>query len=409
MHWQVVLAGCAGMAMSTLNVYSVGVFLQPLETAFGWSRGAISAGPAIAAFSTVVLGPFAGAAIDRLGPRRIGLTGIVLLMILTAALSLVGPNIRSWWGVWILLALINTLIQPTIWTAAVSGFFALGRGLALAATLSGSGIASLITPILSFHLIERYGWRFAYVALASIWGSVSLPLIWLFLTSRTDQNRIARRDVRAAVATRPRRAAPPWSWRFVQLALAGFLIAAVVVPLTINLVPILSWNGLPQGRAASTAALLGLASVPGRLLIGHLLDRLEARYLAAVSVSLPILSCALLLHFPGSSSAAAAAVLILGLTLGAELDLVAYLTSRYFGLAHFGLLFGTIAGLVTLAGGAGPWAVNLVYDAVHSYRPVLLFACPMCIGSAVLFLLLKPGSYSTEAAGAQAPGRAACQ
>ena len=87
---------------------------------------------------------------------------------------------------------------------------------------------------------------------------------------------------------------------------------------------------------------------------------------------------------------ALAGVILLGLTLGAELDLVAYLTSRYFDLNRFGLLFGVIGALITLAGGAGPWVVSLVYDHAGSYRPVLLAAFPMCLAAAALFVSLQP-------------------
>jgi len=107
-------------------------------------------------------------------------------------------------------------------------------------------------------------------------------------------------------------------------------------------------------------------------------------------VCLPVFSSWLLIASPGSATAASAAVLILGLALGAELDLVAYLTSRYFRLENFGLLFGTIGGLITLAGGGGPWVISLVYDFHHSYLPVLWAISPMCLISAALFLFLGP-------------------
>ena len=393
-HWPVVLAACAGVAVSTINTYSLGVFMQPLEQEFGWTRAEISTGHAIAAIATIILAPFLGAAIDRFGPRRIGLFGVSALCVLTALLSRAGPDIASWNAIWTALALMNIFILPSIWTAAVASFFSAGRGFAFAVVLCGSGLASIVTPILAYQLIENFGWRIAYVGLAGIWAAVVLPLLVLFFTSKTD---LARRAPRAAGQTQP--AINPLrsgliSPRFLQLAVATLLIASVVVTLAVSLVPVLSSNGLTRAEAAGAASLLGFASIAGRLTSGYLLDRVEGRFLAAFAVSMPIIACAILIVAPGSVPAATAAVLIIGVALGAELDLVAYLTSRYFKVENFGLLFGTLTGVTTLAAGFGPLAINGVYDNTQSYLPALWAAFPMCALSALLFFLLGPYPHS---------------
>jgi len=310
------------------------------------------------------------------------------LCCLTALLGASGPSIWSWRFVWCLLALINVFIVPTVWTTAVSGLFTVGRGLALAATLCGSGIGSLITPVLTYRLIERLGWRLAFVGLAVIWGVIVIPTVLIFFTSVQDRRRTQRRPRAIVAGTVGRRDLA--SRRFLQLATAGFLIAIVVVSFAVSVVPILSSRGLERSEAASLASILGFASITGRLAIGFLLDRIEGRYLAAASVLLPIASSLLLILMPGSMAAAALAVLIVGLALGAELDLVAYLTSRYFGLENFGLLFGTIGGLVTLAGGCGPMAISFIYDTSHSYVLALWVSIPVCLVASILFFLLGP-------------------
>ncbi|HEX7875294.1 MAG TPA: MFS transporter [Sphingobium sp.] len=390
-HWPVVAAAMAGVAMSTINSYSTGVFIEPLEQAFGWSRAQISMGPAITAPIIIFMGPVMGAAIDRFGPRRIGLIGVISVFLLNMLLSTVGPSIWSWFAVWGLIAIANIFIQPSVWTSAVSGMFSAGRGFALALTLSGSGIGSLVTPFLVYELTARYGWRMGYVGLALFWAVVAIPLIYFLFTSVKDKDRIAGRT---PISFTPRGDGAGkrqlLSRRFIQLAVAGWLIASVVISLVTNLVPVLSSSGLTRGEAAAIAPLLGVASITGRLAIGFLLDRMRGTILAAVSVCLPIATSLLLLGLPGSVPGAAAAVLILGLALGAELDLVAYLTSRYFGLRNFGLLFGTIGGLITLAGAAGPLAMNIVYDATKSYDSALWFYIPICLAASLLFLFLGP-------------------
>ena len=365
--------------------------MQPLQAEFGWSRASIASGHTIAGVATVILAPLFGGLIDRFGPRRIGIPGVVLLCLFTALLSSAGPSIRSWQGLWVLLALINVAILPNVWTAAVTSLFSAGRGLALAVTLCGSGLGSLITPVLAFHLIDALGWRHAFVALAGAWGLLVVPVLVLCFRGATDiagQPQVAmplqseRSPITSAIGTL-------CTGRFLRLALATLLIASVIVPLAVTLVPILSSRGIERGQAASIAALMGIASISGRLTIGYLLDRVNARVLAAVAVCIPIVSCLLLIGAPGSQVAATAAVLAAGLSLGAELDIVAYLTSRYFSLGHFGLVFGTLAGLITLGGsGLGPLALNATFDAVQSYVPALWAAIPMCLAASVLFLTL---------------------
>jgi hypothetical protein len=92
----------------------------------------------------------------------------------------------------------------------------------------------------------------------------------------------------------------------------------------------------------------------------------------------------------GATPAASLAVMIFGLALGAELVILAYLTSRYFGVASFGMLFGTIGAFIGLAGSTGPVLLNAVYDATQSYELASMGIIPVCLISASLFLLLGP-------------------
>ena len=105
---------------------------------------------------------------------------------------------------------------------------------------------------------------------------------------------------------------------------------------------------------------------------------------------MPVIGSLILITMPGSVPAAAAAVLIFGLSLGAELDIMAYLTSRYFKSESFGMMFGTIGGFVGLAGATGPVILNRVYDLTQSYVPALWGILPVCLLSATLFLLMGP-------------------
>jgi len=392
-HWPTVVAAMTGVGLSTIVTYSTSVFIAPLEREFGWSRADISSGHVIAGAATIVCAPWTGWLVDRFGPRRIGLVAALAMCLSMAMLSLTGPSIWSWRALWLFIAFAVVLIQPLVWTSSVTSLFEKRRGMALAVTLCGSGIGSLVTPPLTYYLITHLGWRMAFVALPAIWGAVALPLLLLFFTSAADKARRSRFVAAPRVPTQMREVLRGviLTRRFLTLLFGGFFFALIVVPAVVTMVPLLAANNIPTGEAAAIASSVGLASIFGRLNIGLLLDRVPGRFVAAACACLPIASYAILLASPGSVSAATAAALILGLALGAELDILAYLVSRYFPIRNFGVLFGTIGGFITLAGSAGPMALNSVYDHTHSYQPALWAMIPLCVVASLLFLTL--GAY----------------
>ena len=389
-HWKVVLAACAGMGVASTIAYSSGLFIEPLEQEFGWSRAQIMSGHSIAATVAAVCAPFMGILVDRNGPRRIGLAAVIIVCISIALFSLTGPSIWQWRALWLPLTVGIILVQPLVWTAAVTSLFSAGRGLALAVTLCGSSVASMIVPKLTETLILNLGWRLAWVGLAGFLLVMALPVIWLFFRGALDQLR--SRENSASVKSSQTRASV-WqsgilTWRFPVLLIAGVSIALVVVTIVVSVVPVLTASGISRSNAASIAGLVGVTAILGRLSIGALLDRMDGRIIAAICVSLPVFALLLLIQWPGSIVAASVAILIFGFALGAELDIVAYLTSRYFGRENFGFLFGTIGGLIGFAGGNGPVILNAIYDTTGSYLPAIWAAIPICLFSAMLFLCL---------------------
>lgn len=388
-HWKVVLAAVAGMSIATLPSYSAALLYAPFEQEFGWARAQIAAPHLIASIAGIVFSPFVGALIDRHGPRRIGVAAAVLMCLFIPLVSLVGPELWTLAAFYVAMSLPVILVQPMVWTAAITSLFSSGRGFALAVTLCGSGIGSILIPPLTFELISAFGWRIGFFLLGAIWGAGTIPLVVLFFRGARD-----RRDAPALTAEhaslRSLFSSEVLNRRYLQLLLAGFCFAIVAVPAITQMVPILGGNGLSLRQAAYVAGFAGFASIAGRLTIGLLLDRLPGRLIAVACLMLPMIGALILIHHPDSVPAATAAVLVFGLALGAELDIMAYLTSRYCPLRNFGLLFGIIGGAIGIAGSTGPIALNAVYDATGSYHPALWGMIPLCLFAALLFLLLGP-------------------
>lgn len=392
--WAVVLSGALGMALASTSVYSIGIFMAPLEKEFGWSRAEISAGLTINTVLAVLVSPFIGIALDRIGVRRIGTIGVAAYCMVFACIAFAGPSIWSWWMLWLMLGATGLAIKPTIWTTSVSSMFSSSRGLALSVMLCGTALGSSLTPSVGNYLFEAFGWRQGTLCLAAFWAVLVLPPVWLFLTSARDM------EIKAANAQKSGEGQVPvpltgvsvrdgmLSWRYLRLAVAGFLTCLIIVSFVSGLVPILSDRGFARQTAANIAGMAGIATIFGRLTGGYLLDRTNGNLVGAASVGLAIIPAMLFLFFPGSLLISSIGVLILGLSLGAELDAVAFLASRHFGLRNFGALFGTISGLLALATGLGPLFVSLVYDHTKSYDMVLIGYVPLALIAAALFASL---------------------
>ncbi len=393
-NWGVVLSGALGIGLASLTIYSSGAFIEPIEAEFGWSRGQITLGLTIVSVTSVLLAPFIGLAVDRFGPRRIGIAGAVLYCINFACLSLTTSALWSWLSLWFLIAWSSALIKPTIWTTGVSSLFDAGRGLALSVMLCGTALGSTLTPILSTWLIDTYGWRMAFVGLGGFWGVLVIPAVLLLFSSAADRKRVAgRTSDPTSMPPAPALTGPHWreampTWKFVRLAGAAFIPSLTVVSFVASLIPIFSFAGIERSAAASIAGLVGISTIVGRLTGGYLLDRINGGIVGGVSMLLPVISSVLVLSFPGSVLMATIAVLVLGLSLGAELDAVAYLTTRHFGLRSFGMIFGTISGLLALATGLGPFLVNTSYDITGSYYPAVTAYIPLCLLASALFFSL---------------------
>jgi MFS family permease len=390
-NWKVVFASACGMSLVTMPTYTVGVFMAPLEGEFGWSRAQISSVLlAIAAFS-VFIGPVVGMAIDRFGPRRISLAGVFMVCGSVALLSLTNGSFALWWALWCLVAFSGLFTKAAVWFSGVSSLFSAGRGIAFGVTLCGSSIGSALVPVLGNYLIENHGWRVAYLGISAAFLLIAAPPVLLFFTSAQDRSRV-RRDTGATVPGEvlpgPAAREAILSLRFVKMALAGFGMTLCASSLTINLVPILVANGHARASAASMAGVLGLAAITGRLCTGVLLDRFNANLIAASFILATVLFSLLMLAFPGVLWIALLAIIVLGVSVGAELDAIAYLVTRHFGLRSFGVVFASIGGIMAIANGAGPVGISFAYDLSDSYRLALLASIPISIMTALLVLSL---------------------
>jgi MFS family permease len=388
-----------GMSLVTLAVYSTGLFFQPLEREFGWSRAAVSFGLTINAIVAVPLGPFVGALIDRWGARRIAIPGVILYGILFASLSLVGSSPIYWWMLWFGIALAGLGTSSTLWVTAISSRFETSRGLAIALTLCGTAITSFLAPMASRWLIDVVGWRLAYVYMGLGWPALLLLLIVPFFFDSSDRLRKARRS--EAKTSEAALILPGLTFQeairdraFQKLAVASLLVSMAVVGTVVHLVPILTMRGLSREAAAGVLSVLGIASALGKLGTGWLFDRMDARPIAALCLALPAVPLLMFALTPEGQvvplGIAVVSVALLGFAAGAELSVTAYLTTRYVGLRAFGQNYAIIGSIMAISSGVGPLVAGLIYDRTGGYVPMLFGGIPAAILAGLFILTLGP-------------------
>ncbi|HKY91153.1 MAG TPA: MFS transporter, partial [Nevskiaceae bacterium] len=330
-----------GYATSVLQVYSLGPFIAPLQADFGWSRAQVSFGLTVMSIVNAVLCIPVGLLVDRVGPRRVGLFGVLLMAVVVASLGTATGSMLNWALLWSGVALGSACVQATVWTSAINTRFEKSRGLALALTLSGASFAAAVFPLAAAWLIGAHGWRGGYGWMAGLWAACVFPILFLGFRGARDGGRAAKAEAEAAprVLAGVGIAEGLRSPTLYKMVLAAGLFAFTLLGIVVHFVPILTDAGATRLQAAGTTSLIGIFSIIGRLGTGVLLDRFPAHLVGAGAFLLPIAGVTLLLADGANPASQAIAAATFGLTLGSEVDVFAYLMARHFGLKHFGALY----------------------------------------------------------------------
>ena len=398
-----VAAAAVTQGVAITQFYTLGVFMKPLSEAYGWSRADIGFIQLIYSVTFAVLGPFVAIFADRFGPRKISIPGAAAFCITFALYAATTSNIWTWYAVGLLNALTILFCNAPILTLGVARRFKASLGLALAVVLAGGSLyTTTLLPLLAAHMIDHYGVKAAYLTLAGLGAALSLPMLYFFYDRKPASNAptpngAAGVDTAADLpgCTVAEAFRQPRYWR---LVLATVLITGAVHPAVIHFVPIASDQGLSLETAALAASVIGIASIGGRLFTGVLLDLFPPRLVGAACCILPIGAFALLAH-GGSFPLMVAAALVAGLSLGAEIDVASYLTTRYFGVRRYAVIYSVLYSVSSLGSAGGIWLAGRIHDKTGSYYQAMLLCSALAVISALL--LLSMGRMPTFGDGAE--------
>lgn len=394
-YWHILLAAMIGTGCGLLSItfYTQGLFFQPVTAEFGWTRAEFFTSYMVLMLLGVVTGPLVGRLVARFGVRRVGLFGLFGHCVGYLLLALNPGSLLLWYLSYAALSILAAGSLPITWTALVSQYFKVRLGLAIGITMSGTGVAAVLAPLFVRFGLDAFGWRWTYASLGVIaWILASIVVVCF--TRRTEPaGNSAQRESEARDGQLPGQAYR--SYRFWFICAAIFLISLAVGGLVPNFVPLLVEKGIDARDTGQIVSLLGVAIIVGRLSAGYFMDRFWAPIVSAVYFSgtvvgifFVITSATLSIGFAGF------AAVMTGLALGAELDILAYITRRYFGSKHFSEIFGSVYVFFAVGVGVAASAWGFLFDWLGSYQPILVSSIAVIVIANALILML--GRYPGE-------------
>ena len=386
------IVAISAVAMSTgpgqFAFGALGLFIKPLGEEFGWDRSQVSLA---ATYFTIALAfsiPVIGQLADRYGSRRVLLPSILVFATLLATPALFVDSLWKLFIIYILMGCLGAGANALPYLRTIATWFDGRRGLAIGIAMGGSGMGFAYVPPLAQYVIDSYGWRAGYLCLAISTVIVTIPLVYFFLRDAPGkQGRGAAPDVGDPAKTSFKLLPVLKSRLLWQLFLIFCLLSFGLYGVLSHLMPMMTDRGMTATNAALVQSTLGIAIVCSRIFVGYLIDRFTATRVAFLCFL--ISACGVGILATGVTDAPAFfAALCIGLSLGAEVDMLAYLTSRYYGVANFGKIYGILFSSFLIGTGLGPYAFGLAYETYGSYREVLISAVIVIIISAVTTLLL---------------------
>lgn len=393
--WKVLVAGLVGVACgaSPVPFNVIGFTIDPIHQETGWTTAQISLGITIFGIVAALMAPAFGWMADRFGVRRVAIGSTVAFAVSLAILGVIPTGSIGWYfAAWFLIGLVGIGSTPVTWSRATNMWFHKSRGLALGLLLMGTSICALTVPRLAVWLIGQWGWRGMYIGLSLLPLLIAAPLAFAWFREPRPEE-LPAREGEAAILTGAAVGEALRDRRFWTLWISIALVAVAYGGAHVHMPRIIGQHGLPPETAAGVMGMIGVAVMAGRVITGMLFDRFWAPLVCLPILLIPALACWLLTGTATSEPTILAAAFMLGFAAGAEADVIAFLASRYFGMAHYGKIYGLLYMPFAMLSGLSPAIYGAMRDASGSYDGVLQLAAALFATGSVLLLTL--GRYPT--------------
>ncbi len=396
--WIIVAVALVSMAFWLGIRSSFSVFYVTLLEDFSWSRGSAAGVQSVALVTYTLLAPMVGGLIDRFGPRRVVIPGIVIL-----SLGLVlSSTIKTLTDFYLFYGVISgagiTSIGIITYSAILAHWFEKKRGLASGIALSGMGLGTFSMVPLSQSFISIWGWRTTFIITGGLVLILLLPLNALFLRHKPQelgQNpdgvndwEIAKEEnLRKKLQMKPEN---EWtlkkvihSGRFWALIIFPFLSIIGVYIILVHNVKFLVDQGVDKMTAALAFAMVGVISSIFRIFWGWLSDRIgrELTYTIGIICACIGVGSLSLFETSGLKLFIHTYFIFFGIGWGVTAPMFMSVSADLFKGKIFGLIYGFIEAGIGIAAALGAWAAGAIFDKTQSYH--------MAFNLAIVVLLLS--------------------
>ncbi|MFT3964425.1 MAG: MFS transporter [Sphingobium sp.] len=392
-QWRPLLAAIIGMSSGySITNYVTSIMAPHMLADFGWSKAEFAAIGSLGLLSTLVF-PFIGRLTDMIGVRRTALIGVLAFPFAYTALSLQPGDMRIYIALFIAMGIVCITTTATVYSRMVVQYVTNARGLALAIVASGPAVMGAVLAPLLNNFVEAQGWRAGYLVMAIFSGVAGAVALLLMPPERKGAN---------ATLPRTRAAREDYPEIFRNRAfwiLAGAMLLCnlpQVLALTqLNLV--LLDNGVSVGGVSAMISAFAIGTLAGRFICGVALDRFPPHIVAALGMALSAGGLFLIASPYDATPVLMLAILLVGLSFGAEGDLVSFLVVRAFGVRVYSSVMGMMTATISIAASVGAILLGVMLKGGGGFAPFLgLCGVTVLLGS--LLLLFMPRGAADEKA-----------
>lgn len=379
---------------SGVSFWSFGLYVEPLEEEFGWSRAEVSFGFSSALLVSGLFGPIVGRWVDARGPRSAIIAGAIATAV-TYALLAVTTTLWQWYLFQSINAICRQFMFIIPFQALVSRWFDKKRGIALAVLGSGFSLGGFaVVPLMSL-VIGEVEWRGSFIVSGIVIGAVMIPISLLLIrNSPSDVGQLLDGEARVEGHVETPRVLrgvtlgtairTPLFW---TIAAALMLFFYGMFGWLVHQVPFYESVGISRQAAANIVSLAALMSIGMRLTFGLVSDRFSRFEIPAMVLAGTLcLAMATLTLNTGATGIGVFLILwVIGAGAGPMME--ALLLTRAFGLAHFGTLFGVVMIVETTGQVVSPTVAGAIYDSTGTYDwALVMYMCTFAAAFVLFFL-----------------------
>lgn len=379
-YWMVAIAFFCSFINSGCGFYAFSLFVTPLQTEFGWSRGGIMVALSIFFLIGGASAPAVGRFVDRFGAKKIIAIGAFVSGCGFILLSTV-HSLPYFYISYIIAGLGIAASGMVPATAVVSNWFTKWRGTAIGIMSAGIGAGGFVlAPLIGAYLIPHFGWRTSYLALALITWAI-IPFVLLALKTKPEDMGLYPDGSQEYDAVTESQTSPSDSQGLtfkMALATSSFWLISISflthgfceVGILQTQVPHLEDIGFPLATASTAFGVVGLFSLIGKFLFGWLCDRITSKYACAIGLGVELAGLLILLCVRPTSQMFIlwAYAVVMGLGVGSWLPAMSMLVSTNFGLSAYGTIFGIISFAMSIGAATGPLMAGYIFDAMGNYN-----------------------------------------